>query len=108
VTYRNGGCIIFVLPGVGVNSKCDRGKEDYEEKFNAQDTYRDRSVNVSHPPYYEKGLDRNGLISQHVSSNQDSQNADKWYMFTIVARATYGSPNSLKVPEVKSDCIQVE
>jgi hypothetical protein len=90
MTYWNGGCIIFIIFGVGVDSKRDRGEEDYEEKFNAHDTCRDGSAKVSEPPQHEKGLGRNGLISQHVS--QDSQNADK-YMFTNVARATYGSPN---------------
>jgi hypothetical protein len=48
---------------MGVGSKCDRGKEDYEEKFNAHDTCRDGSAKVFEPPYYEKGLDCNGLIS---------------------------------------------
>ena len=68
MTYRNGGYIILVLPSVGVDSKCDRGKEDYEEKFNAHDICRDLSANVSHPPYYEKCLDCNSLIGQCISS----------------------------------------
>jgi hypothetical protein len=75
---------------VGIDSKRDRGKEDDEEKFNAHDACGDGFVKVFEPPYYEKGLNRNGLISQHIS--QDTQNADK-HTFTNVARAAYGSPN---------------
>jgi hypothetical protein len=49
---------------VGVNSKRDGGKEDHEEKFGAHDTCRDDFSEVFEPPYYQKGLHRNGLINQ--------------------------------------------
>jgi hypothetical protein len=79
---------------VGVDSKCDRGKEDYEEKFNTHDTSGDGSAQVFKPPYYEKRLGRNGLIRQHVGQNSQNHNhADKCTMPTNVAKATYGSPN---------------